>query len=183
MIKMIGNHVCPHCAAALKEIERERLPIEFHDMSRGTEYIREFLAIREGHPELYDERRKENKVGVPVFVLSDGTVTFDKGRAFAEARLEKDPAVTVVGSMLCPDCRRVMTAAGNEGLPVEFYDMVESMDNMRLFLKLREGNPEVFEPVRAQNKIGIPVFVLPDGTVTVDENAGLDAARSLAAAR
>lgn len=179
MIKMIGNHVCPHCAAALAEIEREHLPIEFRDMSKSTAYIKEFLAIREGHPELFDEKRANNKVGVPVFVLTDGTVTFDREAAFAAARLEKAPVVKVVGSSVCPDCREVTAAVRAEKLPVEFYDMVENMNNMRMFLAIREGNPELYAPVREAGGIGIPVFVLPDGTVTLDTEEGLAAARAL----
>ena len=170
MIKMIGNHVCPHCAAALAEIEREHLPIEFRDMSKSTAYIKEFLAIREGHPELFDEKRANNKVGVPVF---------DREAAVAAARLEKAPVVKVVGSSVCPDCREVTAAVRAEKLPVEFYDMVENMNNMRMFLAIREGNPELYAPVREAGGIGIPVFVLPDGTVTLDTEEGLAAARAL----
>lgn len=35
MIRMIGNHICKDCVSAMEVIQRERLPIEFHDMGKG----------------------------------------------------------------------------------------------------------------------------------------------------
>ena len=46
MIRMIGNHICKDCVSAMEVIQRERLPIEFHDMEKALDYVREFLEIR-----------------------------------------------------------------------------------------------------------------------------------------
>ena len=54
MIRMIGNHICKDCVSAMEVIQRERLPIEFHDMEKALDYVKEFLEIREGNPELYN---------------------------------------------------------------------------------------------------------------------------------
>ena len=86
MIRMIGNHICKDCVSAMEVIQRERLPIEFHDMEKALDYVKEFLEIREGNPELYDEIRKEGRVGIPVFILPDGTVTNDFEAAREAAR-------------------------------------------------------------------------------------------------
>ena len=71
MIRMIGNHICKDCVSAMEVIQRERLPIEFHDMEKALDYVKEFLEIREGNPELYKEARENNQIGIPVFVLED----------------------------------------------------------------------------------------------------------------
>lgn len=102
---MVGNHVCKDCVAALEVIEREHLPIEFHDMEKALDYVKEFLKLREGHPEIFDACRKENQIGIPLFVLEDGTVTLDCETAFEAARRVKRPVVIMVGSHLCKACR------------------------------------------------------------------------------
>ena len=51
MIRMIGNHICKDCVSAMEVIQRERLPIEFHDMEKALDYVKEFLEIREGNPD------------------------------------------------------------------------------------------------------------------------------------
>ena len=90
MIRMIGNHICKDCVSAMEVIQRERLPIEFHDMEKALDYVKEFLEIREGNPELYKEARENNQIGIPVFVLEDGTVTMDCDAAFEAARRAKN---------------------------------------------------------------------------------------------
>ncbi len=179
MITMLGNHLCIDCVRACAEIERQNLPIEFHDMETSMEYVREFLKVRDGNPELFDECRKNNSIGIPVFVLEDGTVTFDCEAAFEAARKVKAPTVQLVGAWLCPDCRIAVERAKEEGLAFEFHDMLENLQDMRLYLKIRESHPEVYDDIRQENKVGIPVFVLPDGTITVDTEVGLEALRKL----
>lgn len=179
MIKMLGNHLCKDCVWACAEIERQHLPIEFHDMETSMDYLREFLAVREGNPELFDECRKNNSIGIPVFVLEDGTVTFNCEEAFEAARKVKQPVVTMVGTHLCPGCRARLDQIHEEGLPVEFHDILENLQDMRLFLKIREGNPEIYDKMREVNRVGVPVFILPDGTITIDGDLAIEEMRKL----
>ena len=179
MIRMIGNHICKDCVSAMEVIQRERLPIEFHDMEKALDYVKEFLEIREGNPELYKEARENNQIGIPVFVLEDGTVTKDCDAAFEAARRAKKPAVVMVGSHLCKACRNRLAELKEEGLPVEFHDIVENLNDMRLYLRIRENHPELYDEIRKEGRVGIPVFILPDGTVTNDFEAAREAARSL----
>ena len=179
MITMLGNHKCIDCVKACAEIERQHLPIEFHDMETSMAYLKEFLKVRDENPELFDVCRQNNSIGIPVFVLEDGTVTFDRDVAFEAARNVKAPAILLVGTWLCPDCRAVVERAKAEGMEFEFHDVLENLQDMRLYLKIRESHPEVFDPLRADNKVGVPLFVLPDGTISVDMEVGLAALREL----
>lgn len=179
MITMVGNHICKDCVAAMEVIEREHLPIEFHDMEKALEYVKEFLEIREGNPELFKEARENNQIGIPVFVLEDGTVTMDCDTAFEAARKKKKPVVAMVGTHLCKACRAKLETIREEGLPVEFHDIVENLNDTRLYLKIREGHPEIYDKVREEGRVGIPVFILPDGTVTGDSEKALETARAL----
>lgn len=179
MITMIGNHICKDCVAAMEVIERERLPIEFHDMEKALDYVKEFMAVREANPELYKEAKENNQIGIPVFVLDDGTVTMDCETAFEAARKKKKPAVTMVGTYLCKACRAKLELIREEGLPVEFHDIVENLNDMRLYIKIRESHPEIYDKVREEGRAGVPVFILPDGTVTGDSEKALETARSM----
>ena len=179
MITMLGNHLCKDCIWACAEIERQKLPIEFHDMETSMAYLKEFLSVRDANPELFEECRKNNTIGIPVFVLEDGTVTFDCEKAFEAARKEKAPAVHLVGTWLCPDCRVAVEQAKAEGLEFEFHDMLENLQDMRLYLKLRENHPEIYDAVRADGKVGVPVYVFPDGSLTLDTEKALDELRRL----
>lgn len=179
MITMVGNHICKDCVAALEVIEREHLPIEFHDMEKALDYVKEFMGIREGNPELYREARENNQIGIPVFVLEDNTVTMDCETAFEAARKKKKPVIVMVGSYLCKSCRAKLEIIREEGLPVEFHDIVENLNDMRLYLKLRESHPEIYDKIREEGRVGIPVFILPDGTVTNDSEKVLETARNM----
>ena len=179
MIIMVGNHICKDCVSAMAVIERERLPIEFHDMEQSLDHLKEFLKIREGNPGLFDECRKNNGIGIPVFVLEDGTVTLDPETAYEAARKAKEPAVVMIGSHLCKICREKHALIKEEGLKVEFHDIVENLDDMRQFLRIREGNEALYKEVREGGRVGIPVYILPDGTLTRDSDKALAAAREL----
>ena len=135
MITMLGNHKCIDCVKACAEIERQHLPIEFHDMETSMAYLKEFLKVRDENPELFDVCRQNNSIGIPVFVLEDGTVTFDRDVAFEAARNVKAPAIPLVGTWLCPDCRAVVERAKAEGMEFEFHDVLENLQDMRLYLK------------------------------------------------
>lgn len=71
-MKVYGSHLCEDTQKALKELK----DVEFRNISEDLSALKEFLAIRDNSP-LYDEVKKNGGIGIPVFVLDDGTVTFD----------------------------------------------------------------------------------------------------------
>ena len=75
--------------------------------------------------------------------------------------------IRIYGSMLCPDCVRCREDLDRAGVSYEYLDFSENLNNLKEFLKIREGNP-MFDPVRADGKIGIPCILREDGTVTLD---------------
>lgn len=63
----------------------------------------------------------------------------------------------------CPDCTKVKELAkGNPRL--EIIDIGEHVRNLKQFLALRDNNP-VFNPIREKGSVGIPCFVLEDGSI------------------
>lgn len=72
----------------------------------------------------------------------------------------------------CPDCTRVKEEAAGDSR-YEIIDIGTHAKYLKEFLRLRDSSP-AFEPVKEKGSIGIPCFLLEDGTVTFSaEEAGL----------
>lgn len=80
--------------------------------------------------------------------------------------------IKIYGMSTCRDCVYVEEQVkGN--CNYEVIDIGQSVRNLKAFLRLRDREP-VFERVRRASVVGIPCFVLEDGTVTLTpEDAGL----------
>jgi glutaredoxin-related protein len=81
---------------------------------------------------------------------------------------EKDK-MKVYGTDICIDCRNYKAIQAARGFEAEYIDITENTANLRDFLSLRDHDP-VFDAVRANGGIGIPLFVREDGTKTFDMN-------------
>lgn len=64
----------------------------------------------------------------------------------------------------CPDCFQVK-AQLKDNPKYELVDIGEHVRNLKEFLRLRDNNP-AFDKVKARGTIGIPCFVMEDGSVT-----------------
>ena len=63
----------------------------------------------------------------------------------------------------CPDCEYVeKQVAGNPNF--EVIDIGKHVRNLKQFIKLRDTNP-AFDEAKAVDDLGIPCYVLEDGTV------------------
>lgn len=80
--------------------------------------------------------------------------------------------IKIYGMSTCPDCTYVEEQVkGNERY--EVIDIGAHVRNLKEFLRLRDKNP-AFEEMNKAGAVGIPCFVLEDGTVTLSaEDAGL----------
>lgn len=72
----------------------------------------------------------------------------------------------IYGAMLCPDCVAFRKDLDEAGISYEFRQITENLLYLKEFLRLRD-ELEVFAPVKAEGKIGIPCIVGDDGTVTL----------------
>jgi len=80
--------------------------------------------------------------------------------------------IKIYGMPSCPDCTYLDSQIqGNANY--EKINIGEKTASLKEFLKLRDTSP-VFQNIRGSGSIGIPCFVLEDGTVTLSpEEAGL----------
>ena len=75
--------------------------------------------------------------------------------------------VIVIGSHLCPDTLYALCRLREKNAEIDFKDLSASLPDLKAYLAVRETEPQ-YEAVRAGGGIGIPFFVLEDGTKTLD---------------
>ena len=73
----------------------------------------------------------------------------------------------IYGSMLCPDCVDCRADLDQAGVPYEFLDFAEKLQNLKEFLKIRDGSA-LFDDARKNGSIGIPCVLREDGSITLD---------------
>ena len=73
--------------------------------------------------------------------------------------------VTVIGSHLCPDTLYALNRLSEAKAEMDFKNLSASLADLKVYQSLRQDDP-AYADVRANGGIGIPCFVLEDGTVT-----------------
>ncbi len=92
-IIMYGAEICPDCVQA-KELLKEAKDIEldYRNITESTKILKEFLAYRD-HEELFQEVKSEGRIGIPFFILEDGTKTLELPEHLVSQRtIIKQPA-------------------------------------------------------------------------------------------
>lgn len=75
--------------------------------------------------------------------------------------------VTLIGSHLCPDTLYAINKLCEAGVEMEFKNISASLADLKAYLALRESSP-VFDGPKVNGSLGVPCFVLEDGTLTLD---------------
>lgn len=88
MIKVFVMQTCPDCAG-IKETVKDDPRFETIDIGAHVRNLKQFLALRDSSP-AFDAVKRNGSVGIPCFVLEDGSVTFSP----ADAHLP-EPAAAV----------------------------------------------------------------------------------------
>ena len=77
----------------------------------------------------------------------------------------------VIGSNLC-DTRDALAKLDAKGADYEFINITESMDNLSMFLKIRDTD-ENYIAIKEKGGVGVPYFIFEDGTKTLDADVAL----------
>ena len=75
--------------------------------------------------------------------------------------------VTIIGSHLCPDTLYALNQLIALKASVDFKDLSADLKDLKAYLAVRDTEP-AFEAVKKNGGIGIPFFVLEDGTKTLN---------------
>ena len=73
MIKMFVMETCPDCEYVEKQVEGNP-NFEVIDIGKHVRNLKQFLDLRDSPP-AFEEAKKTGDVGIPCYVLEDGTVT------------------------------------------------------------------------------------------------------------
>ena len=69
-VTVIGSHLCPDTLYALNRLSEAKAEIEFKNLSASLPDLKVYLALRQ-------DIRENGGIGIPCFVLEDGTATRD----------------------------------------------------------------------------------------------------------
>lgn len=75
MKKCYGTDLCINCVEAKKYIKENNIEIDFIDITESIENLKEFLSLRDNN-EIFDEVKKQGRVGIPCFVDESGNISF-----------------------------------------------------------------------------------------------------------
>jgi len=73
MIKIYGMKTCPYCEYVDMQV-KDNPRFEVIDIASHVHKLAEFLHLRDSSP-AFDHSKKVGDVGIPCFVLEDGTIT------------------------------------------------------------------------------------------------------------
>jgi len=76
MIKIYGMPSCPDCQVIAPQVMQHLEKYQPNDIGSDVHVMKEFLQLRDTNP-AFDEAKKNGSIGIPCFVLEDGTVTLD----------------------------------------------------------------------------------------------------------
>ena len=78
----------------------------------------------------------------------------------------------VYGSKICIDCRNFKHICELRGLSVDSVDITENTKNLKEYMLLRDTDP-FFDDIKKAKKLGIPLFMNDDGTLTTNPDEAL----------
>jgi len=97
MITMYVMKTCPYCEYVEQQVKDNS---RFHviDISAHVMNLKKFLDLRDSHP-AFVEAKKEGDIGIPCYILEDGTVTLSSKDAGLEPMPETGaPSCNIDGS-------------------------------------------------------------------------------------
>ena len=76
-ITMYGAEICSDCVEAKKQLSLdESIVLDYRNITENTKTLKEFLAYRD-HEAIFEPVKAEGRIGIPLFLLEDGTMTFE----------------------------------------------------------------------------------------------------------
>ncbi|MCC0694593.1 glutaredoxin [Clostridioides sp. ES-S-0048-02] len=75
-VTVVGSHLCPYTLYALNELIGATIHVDFKNLSASLQDLKEYLSLRDDL-EIYSEIGNMGRLGIPCFILEDGTKTLD----------------------------------------------------------------------------------------------------------
>ncbi len=76
-ITMYGTEICGDCVRAKELLSHyEDIELDYRNITDNTAILKEFLSYRD-HEKMFAPVIDSGKIGIPFFILDDGTKTFE----------------------------------------------------------------------------------------------------------
>lgn len=76
-IIMYGADICPDCVEAKEQLNNyDDIRLEYRNITESISTLKEFLHYRDTES-IFTSVKEKGKVGIPFFILEDGSKTFD----------------------------------------------------------------------------------------------------------
>ena len=75
--------------------------------------------------------------------------------------------ITVLGSHLCPDTLYAVNQLAAAGVDTKYLDILSCYADLRMYLHIRETSP-LYESIRGTDRLGVPLFIREDGSMTLE---------------
>lgn len=79
MIRIYGLKTCPYCDYVKAQLDGKEDKFQYIDIGTNVKYMHEFIDLRDHRPE-FDHSKEIGDIGIPAFVLEDGSITLDPAR-------------------------------------------------------------------------------------------------------
>lgn len=76
MIKIYGMKTCPYCDFLMDQIAGKEDEFQYIDIGAHVRNMHEFMDLRDSRKE-FDHSKEIGDIGIPSFLLEDGTITLD----------------------------------------------------------------------------------------------------------
>lgn len=80
MIKVFVMQTCPDCASIKQQAQGDPR-FQLIDIGEHARNLKQFLMLRDNNP-AFDKVRQRGTIGIPCFVLEDGSITFSQDKAY-----------------------------------------------------------------------------------------------------
>ena len=75
-VLMYGAPICINCVEGKQILANHaEVELDYRNITESTKILKEFLAYRDSET-IFEAVKKEGKIGIPFFVLEDGSKTF-----------------------------------------------------------------------------------------------------------
>ena len=99
MIKIYGMETCPDCTYVEDQVKGNN-KYEVIDIGRHVKDLKEFLKMRDSLS-VFDDAKRKGSVGIPCFVLDDGSVTLNPEVAGLKVRPAHEGAMCSLDGKGC----------------------------------------------------------------------------------
>lgn len=96
MIKMFVMQTCPDCTYVEEQV-KDNPNFEIIDIGQHVKNLKRFLDLRDNNP-AFESAKKVGDVGIPCYVLEDGTITLYSKDVGLEPRPADGTACRIDGS-------------------------------------------------------------------------------------